>query len=69
MRNWKRMATWGLAGLAVVWLAVYISQPCTLSFEVHQGLNFNQPYPTYHHCGLDSSHAVQITDIHGNSIK
>lgn len=27
-----------------------LDQPCTLSFEVHKGINFNQPYPTYRHC-------------------
>lgn len=30
------------------------AQPCTLDFEVRQGVNFNQPCPTYHNCGVGS---------------
>lgn len=48
-----------LAILAVVALfAIYQSQTCTLSFDVHKGFNYNQPYPTYHHCHIGSNYPV-----------
>lgn len=39
-----------LIALIIVGVYQIISQPCTLTFEVHKGINFDQPYPTYRHC-------------------
>ena len=56
MHKWN----WILAIEAVILIVLVVvlvrqpAQPCTLSFEVHKGVNFNQPYPTYTNCGPGS---------------
>lgn len=54
--------------LIVIFLGLLVtkpSQPCTLTFEIQKGRNFDQPYPVYSHCS-GSEPATVIGDIHGN---
>ena len=44
--------------LMLGWLIVRPTPPCTLTFEIHKGVNFNQPYPTYRHCGVGSNYPI-----------
>lgn len=52
-----------LAIATIILLIVIITRPtppCTLSFEVHEGVNFNQPYPTYRHCGPNTNYPILV---------
>jgi hypothetical protein len=43
-----------LVVLVVFVLVNQTTQKCSMTFQVHKGWNFNQPYPTYHDCGYQS---------------
>ena len=48
---------------AAILLVVIITKPtppCTLSFEVHKGVNFDQPYPTYRNCGPNTNYPILV---------
>ena len=68
--NVKHVWNWILIVEAIIFVFLLVAittkpnQPCTLLFEVHQGANFNQPYPTYYNCSNGEPVTV-IGDIHG----
>ena len=49
----------------LTYVIVRPDQPCTLTFEIQKGRNFDQPYPVYTHCS-NGGPATVIGNIHGD---
>ena len=65
LSNWKLVDyVLSIEVILMIALLTYVvlrpTPPCTLSFEIHKGINFDQPYPTYRHCGAGSNYPILV---------